>query len=57
MNLNTYNKPAFACLATRIPYGTKITKELLKKIEKNEEKYPIEKSEGKSTKYTELLTF
>ena len=37
MNLNTYNKPAFACLATRIPYGTKITKELLKKIEKSEE--------------------
>ena len=37
MNLNTYKKPAFACLATRIPYGTKITKELLKKIEKSEE--------------------
>ena len=37
MNLNTYNKPAFACLATRIPYGTKITKDLLKKIEKSEE--------------------
>jgi len=37
MNLNTHNKPAFACLATRIPYGTKITKELLKKIEKSEE--------------------
>ncbi|MEE1117837.1 nucleotide pyrophosphohydrolase [Methanosphaera sp.] len=30
---------------------------MLKKIEKNEEKYPIEKSKGKSTKYTELLTF
>lgn len=37
MNLNTHNKPAFACLATRIPYGTKITKDLLKKIEKSEE--------------------
>ena len=37
MELNTHNKPAFACLATRIPYGTKITKELLKKIEKSEE--------------------
>lgn len=35
--LNTHNKPAFACLATRIPYGTKITKDLLKKIEKSEE--------------------
>lgn len=23
MELNTHNKPAFACLATRIPYGTK----------------------------------
>lgn len=30
---------------------------MLKKIEKNEKKYPIEKSKGKSTKYTELLTF
>lgn len=37
MGLNTHNKPAFACLATRIPYGTKITKDLLKKIEKSEE--------------------
>ena len=30
---------------------------MLKKIEKDEEKYPIEKYKGKSTKYTELLTF
>ncbi|MGL4913903.1 MAG: ATP-dependent sacrificial sulfur transferase LarE [Romboutsia sp.] len=37
MNLQTHNKPAFACLATRIPYGTKITKEVLRKIEKSEE--------------------
>lgn len=37
MNLKTFNKPAFACLATRIPYGTKITKEVLRKIEKSEE--------------------
>jgi len=29
---------------------------MLKKIEKNEKKYPVEKSKGKSTKYTELLT-
>lgn len=28
---------------------------MLKKIEKNEKKYPIEKSKGKSTKYTELF--
>ena len=30
---------------------------MLKKIEKNEKKYPVEKSKGKSTKYTELFTF
>lgn len=30
---------------------------MLKKIEKNKEKYPVEKSKGKSTKYTKLLTF
>ena len=41
MNLKTFNKPAFACLATRIPYGTKITKEALRKIEKSED-YLIE---------------
>lgn len=28
---------------------------MLKKIEKNEKKYPVEKSRGKSTKYTELF--
>ncbi len=28
---------------------------MLKKIEKNEKKYPVEKSKGKSTKYTELF--
>ena len=37
MNLNTFNKPAFACLATRIPCGTKITNEKLRMIEKSEE--------------------
>lgn len=37
MSLETFNKPAFACLATRIPYGVKITKEVLRKIEKSEE--------------------
>lgn len=37
MNLKTYNKPAFACLATRIPCGTKITNEKLRMIEKSEE--------------------
>ncbi|MFH2047037.1 MAG: ATP-dependent sacrificial sulfur transferase LarE [Pseudomonadota bacterium] len=33
MNLETWNKPAMACLATRIPYGTSITPEILNKIE------------------------
>jgi uncharacterized protein len=33
MGLPTWNKPAFACLASRFPYGTKITKPKLKKIE------------------------
>lgn len=36
LNLKTYNKPSFACLASRIPYGDKITKEKLKLIEEAE---------------------
>ena len=32
MNLPTWNKPAFACLATRFPYGRKITREGLKTV-------------------------
>ncbi len=35
--LFTWNKPAYACLATRIPYGDKITSELLCKIESAED--------------------
>lgn len=35
--LFTWNKPAYACLATRIPTGDRITKELLFSIEKSEE--------------------
>lgn len=31
--LFTWNKPAYACLATRIPFGTEITKEKLAKTE------------------------
>ncbi len=31
--LSTWNLPAMACLASRIPYGTRITKEKLKRIE------------------------
>ena len=30
-------KPAFACLASRFPYGVKITKERLKQVESAEE--------------------
>jgi uncharacterized protein len=37
MHLESSEKPAFACLASRFPYGTKITKERLKKIESAEE--------------------
>ncbi len=37
MGLKTYNKPAFACLATRVPYNTRITEELLTKIEMSEQ--------------------
>ncbi|MFH1612127.1 MAG: ATP-dependent sacrificial sulfur transferase LarE [bacterium] len=36
MNLSTWNKPSFACLASRIPYGEKITEEKLAMIEKAE---------------------
>ena len=41
MELSTHNKPAFACLATRIPYGTRITNDMLRMIEKGEQ-YLIE---------------
>ncbi len=37
MNLNTWNMPSMACLASRIPYGRKITKDLLKRIALAEE--------------------
>ncbi|HID93951.1 MAG TPA: ATP-dependent sacrificial sulfur transferase LarE [bacterium (Candidatus Stahlbacteria)] len=36
MNLPTWDKPSFACLATRIPYGDKITREKLKAIDQAE---------------------
>jgi uncharacterized protein len=35
--LPTWNKPAFACLASRIPYGERIDKEKLKRVEKAED--------------------
>lgn len=37
LNLKSWDKPSFACLASRVPYGTHITKEVLNKIEKSEE--------------------
>jgi len=37
MNLDTWDKPAFACLASRFPYGIRITKRRLKKIEEAED--------------------
>jgi uncharacterized protein len=35
--LPTWDKPAFACLASRIPYGERIDKEKLSRVEKAEE--------------------
>ncbi|MBI5144822.1 MAG: ATP-dependent sacrificial sulfur transferase LarE [Candidatus Omnitrophica bacterium] len=36
LGLKTWNKPSLACLASRIPYGTKITPHLLERIDKAE---------------------
>ncbi len=36
-SLPTWNKPSFACLASRFPYGTTITKDKLKMVEKSEQ--------------------
>ncbi len=37
MGLSTWDKPAFACLASRFPYGEKITKEKLAMVDKAEQ--------------------
>jgi uncharacterized protein len=37
MNLSFWNKPSSACLASRIPYGERITPEKLKRVEEAEE--------------------
>ena len=37
LGLKTYDKPSFACLASRVPYGEKITNEKLRRIEKSED--------------------
>ncbi|MFA5144678.1 MAG: ATP-dependent sacrificial sulfur transferase LarE [Candidatus Omnitrophota bacterium] len=36
LRLNTWNKPSLACLASRIPYGTKISLPLLKRVNQAE---------------------
>ena len=36
MNLRTWNKPAAACLASRVPYGTPVTVGLLSRIDRAE---------------------
>lgn len=36
MGLSTWNKPAMACLATRIPYNTPLTSEALERVEQAE---------------------
>jgi uncharacterized protein len=37
-DLPTWNKPAFACLASRIPYGERINREKLSRVEKAEDR-------------------
>jgi uncharacterized protein len=37
MNLPTWDKPSFACLASRFPYGETITSEKIKAIETSEQ--------------------
>ena len=36
LKLPTWNKPQLACLASRVPYGTRITKEILEHVGKGE---------------------
>jgi len=36
IGLPTWNKPSYACLASRVPYGTRLTEETLKQIESAE---------------------
>jgi uncharacterized protein len=37
MGLPTWNKPSYACLASRVPYGERITEEKLRSIERAED--------------------
>jgi uncharacterized protein len=36
MGLPTWNKPSFACLSSRIPYGTRIDRDILQRLDKAE---------------------
>ncbi len=36
LGLSTWEKPSYACLSSRIPYGTRITQEILSKVEAGE---------------------
>jgi uncharacterized protein len=36
IGLSTWNKPSYACLASRVPYGSRLTRELLSRIESAE---------------------
>jgi len=36
LGLPTWNKPSYACLASRIPYGTRLTREALSRVEEAE---------------------
>ncbi len=36
MGLRTWNKPSFACLSSRFPYGTRITEEKLSQVDRGE---------------------
>ena len=36
LGLTNWNRPSSACLASRIPYGTRITRELLERVERSE---------------------
>ena len=37
LSLLTHDKPAFACLSSRVPYGTSINEQALKRIERSED--------------------
>lgn len=36
LGLPNWNKPAMACLSSRLPYGTRVTRETLKQVEQAE---------------------